>query len=125
MKLTIFWAAQSASAKIDAGDRDKAKDDCRGLRDLATVGPLHTLKLGPAGTQECDRTMVDRLGRRASERRSPGAPVAERLSGRCATAATTTPARRDELGRWSLVGAFAILLDVDLLLERGRRRRRG
>ena len=44
-------ATKSASAEVRARDRDEAEHDGRRLRDLAAVGPLYALQLGPAGAQ--------------------------------------------------------------------------
>ena len=70
MKLTIFWAAQSAAPRYSAGDGDEPEHDSGRLRDLTTIGPLDSLQLGPAGTQEGDCATRERLRRLGSRSRS-------------------------------------------------------
>jgi hypothetical protein len=48
-------------AKIGAGDHNEAKNDCSCLPDLAAVGPLDALQLGPRGAQEVKEAAEDRL----------------------------------------------------------------
>src|SRR2546421_1291471 len=47
-----FLGYDVGEPQIRAGDCHEAKDDGRRLRDLAAIGPLHALELGPAGAQE-------------------------------------------------------------------------
>src|SRR3954469_13997400 len=57
-------------AEVGARDGDEAEDDGGGLRDLAAVGPLDALQLGPGGAQEVGQSVA--LGPRAGRRgRSP------------------------------------------------------
>src|SRR5439155_3552558 len=49
---------------VGAGDGDEAQRDRRGLRDLAAVGPLHALELGPRRAQEVDHPVASRAGAR-------------------------------------------------------------
>ena len=64
MKFTTFCATQSADAEIDAGHGHEAEHHGRGLRDLAAIGPLHPLQLGPARLQEGDRATEQRASGR-------------------------------------------------------------
>ncbi len=73
-------------AQVGAGDGDEAEHDGGRLGDLAAVGPLHALELGPAGAQEADRAVA------AAERRAGGLLGADRR--RTAAAARR---RRSEL----------------------------
>src|SRR6202035_3554803 len=52
-----------SQAEVGPGDGHEAEHDGRRLRDLAAVGPLHALQLGPAGTQEADRAVASAQGR--------------------------------------------------------------
>jgi hypothetical protein len=107
-------------AKVDAGDSDEAEHDRCGLGDLATVGPLNTLELGPGGAQEGDGTMVNRLGGSANDSTAlTRSPIAESLLDRGALAADATSPRRDQPIWGHFTGAFAILPGVNLPLERG------
>src|SRR6266576_125968 len=47
-----FFGYEVRQPQIGAGDCHEAKHDGRRLRDLAAIGPLHALQLGPAGAQE-------------------------------------------------------------------------
>jgi len=47
-----------------SGEGDETEHDGRGLRDLASVGPLHALELSPAGAEKADRPVA------AAQRRS-------------------------------------------------------
>jgi hypothetical protein len=79
---------------------------------MTTVGPLYSLKLGPAGPQEADRPTMEWLGRLANKLAALGSrTIAERfLSGlRSTSAATSSPICRDELGWRRIQGAIAIL----------------
>src|SRR5664280_2172232 len=50
-----FLGDEVGEPKVGAGDGDEAEHDGCGLADLAAVGPLYALKLGPAGGEEaCD-----------------------------------------------------------------------
>ena len=125
----VIWASEDevddllgcpiGGTEVDAGDGDEAEHDRGGLGDMATIGPLHALELGPGGAQERDGTMVDRLGGPANDGPTlTRRPIAERLLGRGTPAAAAASARRDQPGWWRLAGAFAILLNINLLLER-------
>jgi hypothetical protein len=99
--------------EIKAGDGDEAEYDCCGLRDLATVGPLHPLELGPAGTQEGDGTVVDRSIRLLCGQR----PLRSRVFTKCSlnrrissSTPPTASSRRDQLGWFGHEGALAVLL---------------
>ena len=73
-------------AEVGAGDRDEAEHDRRGLRDLAAVGPLYALELGPAGAQEADRAVA------AAQRRAGlGARLAAAASAAAAAARPRGP----------------------------------
>lgn len=68
-------------SQIGAGDHHEAQHDGRGLGHLASIGPLHALKLGPARAEEGQRPVAPRtLGTRATAAR--GRPLALRLAGR-------------------------------------------
>jgi hypothetical protein len=110
------------STEIETGNGHEAQDDRGGLRDLATIRPLYSVKLRPAGAQEGDSTGVNGLCGLASERRALGrGAVAERLRGRLQpSAASTTPSPicRDELlARRRIERAIAVLR-LCLLLDR-------
>jgi hypothetical protein len=99
--------------EVDTGDGHEAHDNRCGLRDMATVGPLYSLKLGPAGTKKGDRTSVDRLGGLVGDNRALGSgAIAERFLGGLRAASTTTspPACRDTFGRWRIERRLTILM---------------
>jgi hypothetical protein len=120
-------------AEIGAGDCHEAEHDRCGLRDLATIGPLYSLKLGPAGPQERNRANGKRLlglasgsGLRCSALRS--GPLSKSVLGGAASATTPTAATTsgwNQLGRLGLVWALTValrldqrLLGLELLLDR-------
>src|SRR3954471_13530556 len=76
--------------EVCAGDDHEADHDGGRLADLTAVGPLHTLKLGPAGAQEADEAVA--------------AAVARGLVGRGAGPTRPTPATAaatgDDRGRF-------------------------
>jgi hypothetical protein len=92
------------------------------LRDLATIGPLHALKLGPAGTQESERATVHRtvgLASREDALRRGVFAKGKLNRGICtptATAATAgrgnQPGGRRRLER-ALAATFELLLQGD------------
>src|SRR5580693_1297438 len=109
------------SAEIETGNGHEAQDDRGGLRDLATIRPLYSVKLRPTGAQEGESTGVNGLCGLASERSAlrRGA-ITECLLGRIqpTAAPSATPASicRDELvGRRRIERAIAILGLVLLL----------
>src|SRR6478752_843812 len=53
-----FFGDEVGQAEIGAGDRHETEHDGGRLRDLAAVGPLDPLQLGPAGTQERERAVA-------------------------------------------------------------------
>ena len=64
-------------AEVQAGDDDEAQHDRGGLPDLAAVGPLDPLQLGPGGREERDEAKAARLGGRGGA----GACVRRRRDG--------------------------------------------
>src|SRR5690349_23521285 len=84
-----FFGYVVGQPEIGAGDCDEAKHDGRGLRDLAAVGPLHALQLGPAGAQEGSGAIA------APERRPGGVLCA---SGALLCSVTTIPVGRSDSG---------------------------
>ena|GEM_PF-6057265 len=109
------------NTKIETGNGHEAQDDRSGLRDLATIGPLYSVELGPAGAQEGQSAGVNGLCRLANERRTLGrSAIAECLLGRLQpTAASTTPSpicRNELLARLRIKRAIAVLR-LGLLLE--------
>src|SRR5207244_7063887 len=62
----------SGGAEVEAGDGDEPEHDRGRLRDLAAVGPLHALELGPARAQEGHDAV-------ARGQRSPGRSLADAL----------------------------------------------
>ena len=109
-------------AEIYARDGHEADDDCSGLRDMSPVGPLYSLQLGPAGSKESDRPSVDRLRGLGSCWRLLGCrAIPESVFGglwvASATAPTSSPTCRNELGWWRLERAIAVL-GLGLLFDR-------
>ena len=73
-----FFCHVVGDAEIGPGDRHEAEDDSRRLGDLAAVGPLHALQLGPTGAKEGQRAVApaQRSPRGTSAIAAP-APMAE------------------------------------------------
>ena len=110
--------------EVYARDGHEADDDCSGLSDVTPVGPLYSLQLGPAGSQEGNRAPVDRLRGLGDSRRLLGfrsRSISEGFLGGlrsgAATPSTPSTAGRNEIAGWCLELAVAVL-GLDLLLER-------
>src|SRR5690242_14177495 len=114
-------------AQVDAHHRDESKHDSSRLCDLTTVGPLHTLKLGPAGTQEGAHASADRL---AWATRRKGCFAAERSVAASVLGSTPTGGRlalllrivdRGGRLRWNTAGSAhergVELVDVSDVIE--------
>jgi hypothetical protein len=99
-------------AEVGAGDRDEAEYDRRCLTNLASVRPLHTLELGPAGAEKRN----DAVALRARRLWGWNSALPKGLL-RCrsvSTVPTTTTTGRNQLRRLRLRGAFAIALNLGL-----------
>ncbi len=104
MNSTISLATKSARPRYSACDRDEAEHDGRGLRDLAPVGPLHALKLGPACAQEaCDAI--------AATQRCARWPLGDCTASTTGAAGTTGTAGRER----SLLQQIAAFVGLGLL----------
>ena len=105
--------------EVQTGNCNEADDNGSSLRNLRAIGPLHALKLGPAGAQKSDGARRKRLA--ALTRSGRGGFLAECLDGAgsvttAARAAATAGSDRGELGylrqRASLAGAAGPRLEL-------------
>jgi hypothetical protein len=105
-------------AQVYASDDEEAEHHRSGLRDVAAIWPLHTLKLCPTRPQERNGAKTKGLARPATGSGLLGGhTLTERLlqlvGAPSTTAASTLCGRKLPLTR-----AFAVPLDLHLLLKR-------
>ena len=99
-------SGEVSETKIGAGDHNEAKNDCSCLPDLAAVGPLNALQLGPRGAKKVEEAAKDRL----PALRLIGAGRRERC--RCLTSFDVNFERLFSFADRFLVAAFNLGFDV-------------
>src|SRR5271154_302 len=82
-----FFGYVIGEAKVGAGDRDETEHHSGRLGDVAPVGPLRALQLGPAGAQERDGSVAATQG----SARGPRVAAVENRATAVAATITSTP----------------------------------